>query len=74
MFPKFLTREEFEAARGPVTADSPSYVRDWAVYSVLDRGPQEKFRYRVVGLNMNDNHEFTWDIPGLNWRYYWDVE
>ena len=74
MFPKLLTREEFEAVREPSTAHNPSYVRDWAVHSVTDRGPNEKFRYTVVGLNTNDNHEFTWDVLRLSYRYYWDAE
>jgi hypothetical protein len=77
MYPRLLTREEFEAIRGPVTGQSHksiSCVRDWAVYSVTDRGPKSQFRYRVAGLNTNDNNEFSWDISQITWRYYWDAE
>jgi hypothetical protein len=51
------------------------YAPDWIVQRIVDRGPGEKFRWYVVGINTNHepgnpDRAFRWSVPEpLCWRY-----
>ena len=76
MRPRNLTQQEFEAAREP-TPTQPPYAPDWLVHEVQDFGPSERYRYRVIGINLNCQpgeygYAFMWRVPTLSWRYTWN--